>query len=617
MIKAINLTKSFGSDCLLDDISFDINSGERIGLVGRNGHGKTTLLRMIIGEETYDQGTISIPRGYRVGYVSQHLKFTRERVLDEGCLGLPEYHRHDTWRVEKVLAGLGFSKNDMDRAPAEFSGGFQVRLNLAKAILAEPNLLLLDEPTNYLDVVSIRWLAAYLKQWPRELLLITHDRSFMDQVITHTLGIHRKKIRKIPGNTEKYYGQIQSEEEVYEKTRVNEEKKRKETELFIQRFRAKARLAGLVQSRIKALEKQTPGERLAEARTLDFSFSYAPLTAKHPLQVESITFGYEPDRPLIRNLNLAVNAGDRIGVIGKNGSGKTTLLRILAGDLAPDRGQRSLHPGVRIAYYAQTNTIHLNDALTVEEEVMNAGCQRQRARDICGTMMFEKDNALKKIGVLSGGEKSRVLLGKIIATPSNLLMLDEPTNHLDMDACEAFLDAISQFEGTVILVTHNEMFLHALANRLLVFQSDGVSLFEGGYADFLERVGWEDEGDVTRKPSSSQAPGPGGGGVNKKALRKRRADIIARRSRELTPLKKRLSELEAAIIKREESCERLNMDMVQASEAGDGKRIARLSREYNDLQSEIERLYKDMDDCGRKLSEKEKALDREAAELEE
>jgi ATP-binding cassette subfamily F protein 3 len=613
MIKAINITKSFGSECLLEDISFDINPGERIGLVGRNGHGKTTLLRMITGEEPYDQGAISIPKGYRVGYVTQHLNFTRERVLDEGCLGLPEYQRHDTWRVEKVLAGLGFSKNDMTRSPTEFSGGFQVRLNLAKAVLSEPNLLLLDEPTNYLDVVSIRWLSAFLKQWPRELLMITHDRSFMDQVITHTLGIHRKKVRKILGNTEKYYGQIESEEEVHEKTRVNEEKKRKETELFIQRFRAKARLAGMVQSRIKALEKQAPAERLVAARTLGFSFSYAPLTAKHPLQVESISFGYQPDRPLVRDLNLAVNTRDRIGVIGKNGSGKTTLLRILSGDLKPDRGQRSLHPGTRVAYYAQTNTINLNDSLTIEEEIMNMGCVRQRARDICGTMMFEKDNALKKIAVLSGGEKSRVLLGKILAMPTNLLMLDEPTNHLDMDSCDAFLDAVSRFEGAVIIVTHNEMFLHALANRLLVFQSNGVSLFEGGYADFLERIGWEDEVDIARKQQSQTA----GGGVNKKALRKRRADLIARRSRELAPLKKRLAELETAIIKREAACEQLNMDMVQASEAGDGKRIARLSREYNDVQSEIERLDKEMDDCGRKLTEKEKALDREAAELDE
>ena len=610
MIKVVNLSKWFGSECLLDDISFDINPGERVGLVGRNGHGKTTLLRMIVGQEPCEQGAISIPKGYRLGYVTQHLKFTAPRVIDEGCLGLPEYQRHDIWRVEKILAGLGFDKDDLARPPSAFSGGYQVRLNLAKVILSDPNLLLLDEPTNYLDVVSIRWLASFLKQWPGELLLITHDRSFMDQVITHTLGIHRKKIRKIPGDTDKYYSQIRSEEDVYEKTRLNEEKKRKETELFIQRFRAKARLAGMVQSRIKALEKQAPAERLTEARTLDFSFSYAPFSAKHPLQVTSLGFGYQPDQPLIAGLNLAVNTGDRIGVIGKNGSGKTTLLRILAGELKPDRGQRSIHQGSRIAYYAQTNTIRLDETLTIEEEIMNSGCTRQRARDICGTMMFEKDNALKKIAVLSGGEKSRVLLGKILATPANLLLLDEPTNHLDMDSCDAFLEAVDRFEGTVVLVTHNEMFLHALANRLLVFQRDGVSLFEGGYADFLERIGWEteEESRKSRKPPA--------GPVNKKEMRKRRADITARRSRELTPLKKKVETLEAAIIKREAACEQLNVKMVQASEAGEGKRIAQLSREYNDLQTEIERLYADLDACSRQLEEKEKEFDRLTAELE-
>ncbi len=614
MIKAINVSKYFGSDCLLDDISFDINTGERVGLVGRNGHGKTTLLRMITGEEAYDQGTISISRGYRVGYVTQHLNFTRDRVIDEGALGLVEYHRHDTWLVEKVLAGLGFTKSDMDRSPTEFSGGYQVRLNLAKAILSEPNLLLLDEPTNYLDVVSIRWLSVYLRQWPGELLLITHDRSFMDQVITHTLGIHRKKTRKIAGNTQKYYSQIQAEEEVYEKTRLNEEKKRKETEIFIQRFRAKARLAGMVQSRIKTLEKQAQAEQLEASKSLDFSFSYAPFSAKHPLQAGGICFGYQPERTLVKDLSLAVNAHDRIGVIGKNGSGKTTLLRLLAGDLEPDKGKRSLHSNTRIAYYAQTNTIHLNENLTIEEEVMSTGCGRQRARDICGTMMFEKDNALKKIGVLSGGEKSRVLLGKILASPANLLLLDEPTNHLDMDSCDAFMDAIQRFKGAVILVTHNEMFLHALANRLLIFQSNGISLFEGGYTDFLERVGWEDETDGSEsQPSKSGQTKT----VNKKDMRKRRADILAQKSRDITPLKKKIGEIEKKITAGEAQSSQLNMKLVEASEAGDGKRIARLSREFSEVQTEIERLYEDLDTCSRKLDDKEKEYGRQVAELEQ
>jgi len=614
MIKAINVSKFFGADCLLDDISFDINPGERIGLVGRNGHGKTTLLRMLTGQEPYDQGAISISKGYRVGYVTQHLNFTCDRVIDEGCLGLPDYQRHDTWRVEKILAGLGFSKDDMTRAPGEFSGGYQVRLNLGKVILSEPNLLLLDEPTNYLDVVSIRWLATYLRQWPGELLLITHDRSFMDQVITHTLGIHRKKIRKIAGQTEKYYSQIQSEEEVFEKTRINEEKKRKETEIYIQRFRAKARLAGMVQSRIKSLEKQTPTDRLETARALHFSFSHAPFSARLPLQAQGICFGYQPERLLVNDLSLAVSAHDRIGVIGKNGSGKTTLLRMLAGELSPGKGRRTLHTATRIAYYAQTNTIHLNDSLTVEEEIMNSGCGRQRARDICGTMMFEKDNALKKISVLSGGEKSRVLLGKILAMPANLLLLDEPTNHLDMDSCDAFLAAVSRFEGAVILVTHNEMFLHALANRLLVFQSDGVSLFDGGYADFLERIGWEDEAETDKnKPSQSAGTGP----VNKKAMRKRRADILTQKSRDISPFKKKATALEKKIMTGEAETEQLNKKMVEASEAGEGKRISRLSQEYNSVQTEIEAFYEELDACSRKIDDLEKEYDRLMAELEE
>ncbi len=611
MIKASNLSKYFGGDCLFEDISFDINSGERVGLVGRNGHGKTTLLRMITGEESFDQGTISIPKGYRIGYVTQHLDFSCDRVLDEGCLGLPDYHRHDTWRAEKVLTGLGFSKSDLDRSPAEFSGGFQVRLNLAKAILGEPDLLLLDEPTNYLDVVSIRWLAVFLRQWPGELLLITHDRSFMDGVVTHILGIHRKKIRKIAGDTGKYYSQIQSEEEVHEKTRLNEEKKRRETEMFIQRFRAKARLAGMVQSRIKTLEKQAPAERLETDRSLDFSFSYAPFSARHILQMEDIRFGYQPDRPLVKGLSVAVGAGDRIGVIGKNGSGKTTLLRLLAGDLKPDKGQRSIHSAARIAYYVQTNTVHLNDSLTVEEEIMSTGCGRQRARDICGTMMFEKDNALKKIGVLSGGEKSRVLLGKILAMPANLLLLDEPTNHLDMDSCDAFLAAVTRFKGAVIIVTHNEMFLHALAARLLVFQSNGARLFESGYADFLERIGWEDEGETG---GGRPSPATGAKTINKKDQRKRRADILARKSRDVTPLKKKIAEIEKKIMAEEAETEQLNRKMVDASEAGEGKRIAQLSREFNDVQAEIERLYDDLEVCSRELTDKEQEYERLMAE---
>ncbi len=618
MVNAENLSKSFGTDVLFKEVNFSLNSGERVGLVGRNGHGKTTLLRLIIGEEQPDTGEILFPRGYQVGYVQQHLTFIRRSLIEEACLGLPGCYKNDTWRAEKVLAGLGFSKTDMQRAPAEFSGGYQVRLNLAKVLLSRPDLLLLDEPTNFLDVVAIRWLANFLRQWPGELLLVTHDRSFMDKVITHTLGIHRKKIQKIAGTTEKYYQKLVLDEEVYEKTRRNEEKKRRETEIFISRFRAKARLANMVQSRIKTLEKQAPTERLEKIRALDFSFPYAPSPAKTPMQIEDICFAYEAGKPLIENLTLAVGRTDRIGVIGKNGSGKTTLLRVLAGNLVPTSGQRSLHNLTRIGYYAQTNKMYLHDALTVEQEIMNAGCQRQRARDICGTMMFDGERAEKTVSVLSGGEKSRVLLGKILATPANLLLLDEPTNHLDMDSCNAFLEAVDRFPGAVVLVTHNEMFLQELTHRLVVFQSDRVRLFEGSYQEFLERVGWAEEAvPGEREDAGSQSQrAEDGTGISKKELRKQRAEVLSRRSRKTAPLEKRLAEVETAIEAGEAEAGQINQDMVTASQAGDGGRIAELSRRLHALQTQTESLYQELDRLCRELEEVRQACDHQLAALE-
>ncbi|HOJ15477.1 MAG TPA: ATP-binding cassette domain-containing protein, partial [Deltaproteobacteria bacterium] len=251
MISVEGLWKSYGSQVLLEGVSFKVNQKERVGLVGRNGHGKTTLMRIIAGLEEPDTGTVIIPRNYRIGYVTQHLDFTEATVLAEGMKGLRGDGRDQAWKVEKVLMGLGFSAEDMHRHPHEFSGGFQVRLNLAKVIVSEPDMLLLDEPTNYLDITSIRWIERFLSSWPRELILITHDRTFMDRIVTHTMGIHRRKVRKVEGDTSKYYTQIAQDEEVYERTRVNEERKRKEIEEFIAQFRAKARLVGLVQSRIR------------------------------------------------------------------------------------------------------------------------------------------------------------------------------------------------------------------------------------------------------------------------------------------------------------------------------------------------------------------------------
>jgi len=594
MIKIINLSKSFGARELFDDVSFNVNPGERIGLVGRNGHGKTTLLKMIIKEEFPDSGEIAIPKNYTTGHVAQHLKFTMNTVIEEGCLGLPEEMREDKWKVEKILSGLGFTSDDMKKNPAEFSGGYQVRLNLAKTLVSEPDMLLLDEPTNYLDIISIRWLASFLKQWKGEVILITHDRSFMDSVITHTVGIHRQKIRKIEGTTNKLYEQILKEEEIYEKTRINDEKKRKEVEVFISRFRAKARLAGMVQSRVKALEKQQNLDKLESIKNLDFSFSYKQFNAKTIMSVEDLSFEYNSQTPIVKNFNLTIRSDDRICVIGKNGKGKTTLLKLLSGNLKPQSGSISLHTNAVSGYFAQTNTISLNPNFTIEEEFINAGCEKQMARNIAGAMMFEGDDALKKIGVLSGGEKSRVLLGRILASPANLLFLDEPTNHLDMESSDALLEAIDDFPGAMIMVTHNEMFLHSLANRFIVFQKSGVSIYEGSYSSFLEKIGWDEEINEQKESKDSRknetAP------LNKKDMRKIRSEILQRKTRELKPMEERLAYVEKTIDSSEKELTGKNNEMVEAASTGDSRKISALSIEIHNLRKKIDALFHEFEE---------------------
>jgi len=614
MIKVINLNKSFGKQVIFDDISFNVNPGEKIGLTGRNGHGKTTLLKIITGEEHADSGEIVIPKSYTIGYVTQHISFKEDTVIAEGCRGLPEDHKDDKWKVEKILSGLGFSSKDMLRNPAEFSGGYQVRLNLTKVLVSEPGMLLLDEPTNYLDIISIRWLESFLRQWKGELILITHDRSFMDSVTTHTIGIHRQKARKIEGSTDKLYDQILKEEEIYEKTRINDEKKRKEVELFVSRFRAKARLAGMVQSRVKALEKQQTLDKLERIKDLEFSFNYKPFNAKMLMAAEDISFSYNDETPIVKDFSLNVRSDDRICVIGKNGRGKTTLLRLLSGNLAPQSGKVSMHTNTKTGYFAQTNIINLNNNLTVEEEIGNTGCEKQIARNIAGSMMFEGDDALKKIGVLSGGEKNRVLLGKILATPANLIFLDEPTNHLDMESCDALLAAIDAFPGAVVMVTHNEMFLHSLANRFIVFQSSGIIHYEGSYSGFLEKIGWDEE-----KNDDTGAVNDSGKEIqyNKKDIRKLRSDVITRRSKEIKPLEDKIIRIENSISEKEKLLEIKNSEIIDASGSGKSREIETLSKEIHTLQKEIESLFEEYEQLSISLDQRKEYYETEMKKLED
>jgi ATP-binding cassette subfamily F protein 3 len=478
-------------------------------------------------------------------------------------------------------------------------------------------MLLLDEPNNYLDITSIRWLERYLVNWPGELMLVTHDRSFMDKVVTDTMAIHRRKIKKIEGDTSKLYDQIAMEEETYEKTRINDERKRKEIQEFIDKFHASAQLTGLVQSRKKTLAKMVKKEKLEKLKSLEFGFASKPFHGKYVMSVNDVSFAYEPDKPLIRNFGISIGAKDRVFVIGKNGRGKTTLLKLLAGVLKPDRGEITSPLAVDPGYFEQTNVQSLSDDNTVLEEIGSAApdIEPSRARYLSGLMMFEGNNALKKIRILSGGEKSRVLLGKLIATPLNFLLLDEPTNHLDMESSDALLAAIDNFDGAVIMVTHDEMFLDALAERLIVFQDDGISVFEGTYGRFLEKVGWREEDSRRRDKAGERKEAESPEKPGKKERRKIRTDLLAERAAALKPLEQKMGELEQALEGTENEANRLTQAIVEASRAKEGARIGEMSKTVHELRKMIDVYLEDLEPLLKEYEIKKAEFDKKIEEL--
>jgi ATP-binding cassette subfamily F protein 3 len=588
MVRVDNLSFAFGSQTIFDDVGFTIGRRERIGLVGRNGSGKTTLLNLLAGDLRPDGGSISLPRDYRIGYVSQRIAFQGKTVLEEASRHL---EKGGTWRAEKVLFGLGFAGEDLPRRPDALSGGFQARLHLTGVLLGECDLLLLDEPTNYLDILAIRWLTSHLQSWRGELVLITHDRGFMDGVTSHTMIIHREKIRKIAGPTAKLYEQIAKEEEIHEKTRRREEKRVRDIEVFIGRFRAKARLAGLVQSRVKLIEKRGDVKKLEKLKNLDIAFRAAPLSARYVMEAKEVAFAYDA-RPLIDGFSLTVGSRDRIGVIGRNGRGKTTLLKLLAGMLEPRAGLVSTHPKTRIGYFGQTAVDDLAGPRTVEGELQaaNPDLSRKEIMDACGALLFGGESASKTLDLLSGGEKARVLLGKILLRPVNLLLLDEPSNHLDMESCDSLLAAIDSFPGAVIIVTHSELFLRSLVDRLVVFGEGGPFVQEGGYGSFLDSGGWVEERDGSAEKS-------------RPSTRQERAERVQSRSRRLAPLRESMERIEGKIRRLEEELARNNEELVAAARSGDGGRIGALSRENHRLQGEIDALYTALEEMLRRLEE--------------
>ena len=596
MIQVVGLAKGYGAQILFEDISFTLGKGERVGLVGRNGTGKTTLFKILLGEELPDSGDVIIPKNYKTGTLKQHLHFSHATILDECMTALTGEAEFDQYKVEKMLLGLGFKLDDFSRPPSDFSGGYQIRLNLAKVLLADPDCLLLDEPTNYLDIVSMRWLSKFLRSFRGEVVIITHDRGFMDEVTTHTMGIWRQKVFKIKGPSSKYFEQILLEEDMYEKTRVNSEKKRKDLEAFVARFKAKASKATQAQSRMKLLEKMPELDALAMISTLDFEFNHKECPGKTLMEVKNISFGYT-DENLIEDISFPILKGDKIAIIGKNGKGKSTLLNLLAGELNPRQGQISPNVNLLIGHFGQTNINRLDMERTIEEEVgsVDINLGQQRVRSICGTMMFTGDLAKKKIKVLSGGERARVLLAKLLAKPCNLLLLDEPTNHLDQESVESLTLELQNYPGAVVIVTHSESMLREVATKLIVYHHGKVEYLSETYDDFLRKIGWEED-DSSSTGSSREKP-------SRQETKRMRSEMIIERGRDSSPMKKRMEYLEQTIIKLEEEQPKLEAELIERSTQGDSKKIQETSQRLGVVKKKIDKAFEELTEVTNKYDD--------------
>lgn len=590
MIQLSNITKKFGTKELFSDLSFRLNSGNRVGLVGRNGSGKSTLFKLILQEESCDAGEILIPKGYKIGALKQHLEFTKKSLRDETALALSEEDKYSIYKVEKILFGLGFSKEDLEKDPLSFSGGYQIRINLAKLLITEPNLLLLDEPTNYLDILSLRWLKNFLKNFDGEVILITHDRDFMDAITTHTMGIIRKSLFILEGNTHKFYEQIEANDEHHEKQKIAQDKKRKELEEFIAKNKARASTAAQAQSKVKLLEKMDEMEDIVHEATIDFDFNFKNTPAKVLLDVKDLSFGYTKDNILFKNISFSLNKSETLGIIGKNGKGKSTLLNTIAQELKQVDGTVTYHTSTSFAHFGQTNISHLNPKNTIMDEVYlgNSKLPESTVRSICGSMMFSGDDVKKKISLLSGGEKSRVMLAQILARDVNLLFLDEPTNHLDMQSIDSLTKAIKNFEGSCIIVTHSEELLRQVCDRLIVFAKDEAIYFDGTYDEFLEKIGWEDE-EVEEKVKKAPK-------VNKKENKKIRAALIQERNKQTNPLKKEVDKYEQRIIQLEDLIQKEQAELIQASNAGDNSKIIELSQIILNYEKEVEEKFEKLEE---------------------
>jgi ATP-binding cassette subfamily F protein 3 len=617
MIQLSSLSKSFGDRVLLDSVNWQIDDGERVGLSGPNGAGKTTLLKMLAGLEEPDSGSVVRPAALTIGYLPQDgLTHSGRSLLEEAGLAFKplldmrseiaaleerlgdetvaesehaamlsryselqdEFRRLEGYsidlKINTVLRGLGFSPDDLHKPSETFSGGWQMRIALATLLLGRPGLLLLDEPTNHLDLDARNWLEEYLVTYPHAVILVSHDRFFLDAVVTRITEIGLRTLTDYVGNYSSYLKERDARMERLRQQKRDQDDEIARMEAFINRFRYQATKAAQVQSRIKMLEKVVPIEIPPERKRVHFSFPDCARSGRTVLDLRNISKAYG-DRRVFDAVNLHIERGDRIALIGPNGAGKSTLMRMLSRVEAPDTGTRTEGYQVVMQYFAQDEAVRLDPALTVYQTLAGDAPLHMvpNIRNILGGFLFSGDDVDKPVRVLSGGERTRLAVARMLLRPSNTLLLDEPTNHLDLDSKDVLLEALEDFGGTLIFVSHDRYFVDKLATKVIEIGSGKALVYPGNYEEFLwsrkqrEAVALAAAAiAVPPRPKSATAHGAAAKAVASDATisyeERKRQEAQARRQRKVDETRrKRIEDLEARIADREQAIKDIETSM--------------------------------------------------------
>ena len=638
MIQLSSAGKRYGHKLLFEGVDWLITPKDRIGLVGANGTGKSTLLKVLGGLETLDYGSISIAKGISAGYLPQDgltlsgrtvfaecmSVFSKLRAMEEEMEQLTasmseldhasaeyaqvadryqrvehEFQARDGYAIEaqvgSVLTGLGFRKDDWDRQTDEFSGGWQMRIALAKLLLQKPNLLLLDEPTNHLDLEARNWLEEYLTEYPYAFVLISHDRYFLDVTVGKIVEIWNKRIHFYAGNYDKYEEQKTQRREQLEAAYRNQRERIEQLEVFINRFRYQATKAKQVQSRIKELEKMDRIELPEEEKTIHFSFPQPKASGRIVADFAGIAKSYG-EKEVFRDVSFMIERGDRIALVGVNGAGKSTLIKLLAGKEPPSAGAYRLGHNVQADYFAQDQYKELDQDARIFDDLaeLSPRSTQTELRSLLGCFLFSADEVFKRIGVLSGGERNRYALLRMLLHPANFLLLDEPTNHLDMRAKDVLLEALSKYTGTVVFVSHDRYFIDKLATRVFEIGDGRVEVYPGNYEDYRWRKGG---GAARLQEAVAAAPAAvqpvNGNGAAPAESKSKRLNPIKRKQMEdrVRELEHEITRMEAAIAE----CESALQTFVSADET------QRLTQELEKHKRSLQAKVQEWEELGQAL----------------